>query len=93
MRKGIWIQREPVLVTLTLKLIHYEYPKIDLLINCSKGTYIRSLAFDIGQALQTGAHLNSLIRTKSGTFTLDECISESQIKDPNCDITPYLRNT
>jgi tRNA pseudouridine55 synthase len=42
---------------------------------CSKGTYIRSIAHDFGNILQSGAHLKELVRTKSGDFDLDEALS------------------
>lgn len=74
-RKGIEVKREPAFVTLQTELICYAYPLIELLITCSKGTYIRSIAQDIGIRLQCGAHLSNLKRTRSGTFCLKDCIS------------------
>ncbi len=53
-------------------------PHADILISCSKGTYIRALARDIGEALGTGAHLDALCRTKSGGFTVEAALSVSQ---------------
>src|SRR5690606_27927799 len=50
-RKGIAIEREPVRVKLDTKLLRYKYPEVELLIDCSKGTYIRSLAHDLGEKL------------------------------------------
>jgi tRNA pseudouridine55 synthase len=50
-----------------------------LRIVCSKGTYIRALARDIGVALQSGAHLTSLERTKIGDVTLDNCFEISEL--------------
>ena len=50
-RKGITIERQAVPVTLHIELIHYSYPKLQLKVHCSKGTYIRSLAYDIGMEL------------------------------------------
>lgn len=50
-------------------------PEVDFRVVCSKGTYIRSLAFDFGLALNSGAHLSSLRRTKIGDFSVDEAIS------------------
>ncbi len=88
-RKGIEIERAPVKVTLQTTLIRYEYPKLELLVNCSKGTYIRSLAFDLGNLLETGAHLCQLTRTKSGPFLLSECIHQSKLSDT--DITQFLK--
>src|SRR5690606_34655723 len=49
-----------------------EMPVIHFKIKCSKGTYIRSIAHDIGKALQAGAHLSSLRRTKSGNFDVND---------------------
>ena len=47
-------------------------PEIDFRVSCSKGTYIRSLAYDFGLALQSGAHLTALRRTKSGDFSVEK---------------------
>lgn len=51
-----------------------DLPKIDFRIVCSKGTYIRSLAHDFGKALNNGAHLSSLRRTKIGDFSVDNAV-------------------
>ncbi len=58
-----------------MALIEYSPPDLVLEIECSAGTYIRSLAHDIGEQLGTGAHLANLRRTKSGHFTIEECVS------------------
>ncbi len=55
-----------------LELLEYDLPRIRIRVRCSKGTYIRSLAHEIGQALASGAHLTSLRRTRSGGFTLEK---------------------
>lgn len=78
-RKGITVERAPVAVTLTITLLSYTYPQVELHITCSKGTYIRSLAHDIGLSLGTGAHLFALIRLRSGPFHLDQSIPESDL--------------
>ncbi len=52
-----------------------ELPEIDFRVVCSKGTYIRSLAFDFGKALNSGAHLSALRRTKSGDFSVENALS------------------
>lgn len=63
------------------ELTRIAMPEIDFRAVCSKGTYIRSLAFDFGKALNSGGYLKSLCRTKIGTFdlknsmTVDECVS------------------
>ncbi len=73
-RKGIEIERPPSLVTVKIQFIDYTYPKLRIHVSCSKGTYIRSLAEDIGLALGCGAHLADLVRTRSGPFCLDHCL-------------------
>ena len=90
-RRGIEIERQPVKVRLAIQLARYEYPELELIVDCSKGTYIRSLAHDLGKVLGTGAHLSGLIRTRSGSFTLEECIPQSALKDPSFDCSPHLR--
>ncbi|MDP4989128.1 MAG: tRNA pseudouridine(55) synthase, partial [Polaribacter sp.] len=58
-----------------------EMPNLHFRAVCSKGTYIRSLAFDFGKALNSGAHLSALRRTKIGEFSVDNAFSvESFIK-------------
>ena len=52
------------------KITNIEMPKVDFRVTCSKGTYIRSLAHDFGKALNSGAHLSTLRRTKIGTFNV-----------------------
>ena len=56
-------------------------PRADIRIACSKGTYIRALARNIGEALGSGAHLDSLRRTKSGGFTVETALNVSQALD------------
>ena len=53
-----------------MELLECELPRIRVRVRCSKGTYIRSLAREIGEELRSGAHLESLRRTRSGGFTL-----------------------
>lgn len=80
-RKGIEIERAAVKVTLHIELIAYAYPYIDIKVACSKGTYIRSLAHDIGVKLGCGAHLSALKRTRSGTFLLKDCLDGSRLPE------------
>ena len=56
----------------SLELREVSLPDIEIDIHCGKGTYVRSLAHDLGEALGCGAHLTALTRTASGPFTLDE---------------------
>ncbi len=53
-----------------IKITHYAYPELKLTVHCSSGTYIRTLAQDIGQKLGTGAYLTALRRTKIGNYTI-----------------------
>ena len=57
------------------KITNIEGLKIDFSVTCSKGTYIRSLAYDFGKALNSGAHLSVLRRTKIGDFSIENAIS------------------
>jgi tRNA pseudouridine55 synthase len=74
-RKGITVERPPVEVTLTVEILRYAYPEIDMRIACTKGTYVRSVAHDLGVILGCGAHLSGLRRTRSGAFHIDQAIS------------------
>lgn len=58
-----------------------DLPIIDFRVTCSKGTYIRSLAFDFGNALQSGAHLSALRRTKIGNFDVKNAQNPDQISE------------
>ncbi|MBU6382860.1 MAG: tRNA pseudouridine(55) synthase TruB [Verrucomicrobia bacterium] len=90
-RRGIVIERQPVLVRVAIELLQYNYPMVDIKVTCSKGTYIRSLAHDLGQGLGCGAHLFELTRTRSGCFRLEDCVPQALLKDREFDITPHLR--
>lgn len=78
-RKGQTIERKPCRVQLETTLVSYEYPLITIRVRCSKGTYIRSIAHDLGTILETGAHLSSLKRTRSGSFTLEQAIPQGSL--------------
>lgn len=56
-------------------------PEAVIRIVCSKGTYIRAFARDLGEALNSGAHLSSLVRSRSGDYSLDDCLSMEQALD------------
>ena len=81
-RKGQEVELKPKeLVIDEIELIDYELPVIKIRVVCSKGTYIRALARDIGKALDSGAHLIGLERTRIGEVTLDMCMSPEEIDD------------
>lgn len=72
-REGITVEREPREVEITrLEIVNWDPPRVTVDVDCSKGTYIRALARDLGEILRVGAHLSSLTRTASGHFTVEE---------------------
>ncbi len=74
-RKGEDIAMRPQLINISeLKIIDFKIPELILRIKCSKGTYVRALARDIGKALDSGAYLALLRRTKIGQFSVDEAL-------------------
>jgi tRNA pseudouridine55 synthase len=79
-REGITLEREARPVTIhKLDFISYEAPMLKLSVTCSKGTYIRVLGEDIGNALGCGAHLNALRRTQVGALTMDGMVTLEQV--------------
>ena len=72
-RQGVDVEMPPRQVTIKkLELVKYEYPLAEIICDVTSGTYIRSLAQDIGQALGTGAHTQQLRRTKVGKFNIEQ---------------------
>lgn len=62
------------------EITKFDMPNIEFRVVCSKGTYIRSLAFDFGKALNSGAHLSALRRTKIGDFSVENGISPEEFE-------------
>jgi tRNA pseudouridine55 synthase len=79
-RAGKTLELKAQNVYMEIQLLSYEYPHIRLHVNCSKGTYIRSLAHDLGHALTTYAFLSGLHRIQSGSFSIDQAISLEKLK-------------
>lgn len=74
-RKGEVVELQPKLLVIDeLELLRCELPEIEIRVVCSKGTYIRALARDIGEALNSGAHLTALRRTRVGTVCVEDCL-------------------
>ena len=74
-RKGKEVELKPkTLVIDEIELLDCTLPDITIRVVCSKGTYIRALARDIGEALGSGAHLTALCRTRVGDIKVDDCI-------------------
>jgi len=72
-RTGVEVELKPSQVEIyNLEIINYNEPILDLKINCSKGTYIRSLARDLGCELNSGAHLTALKRTAIGNYSIEK---------------------
>lgn len=77
----------------TFEITRIALPEVDFRIICSKGTYIRSLAFDFGKALQTGGHLTSLRRVKIGDFSVDDALKPQEFEktyNPNFQETDHI---
>lgn len=74
-RKGKSVELKPkTLVIDSIELLECNFPEIVIRVVCSKGTYIRALARDIGRELQSGAYLTGLVRTRIGEYKIDECL-------------------
>lgn len=73
--------KSKMLVIKEIELLKFEMPEIELRIVCSKGTYIRALARDIGVALNSGAYLVGLQRTRIGEYTIDRSLTITELSD------------
>ncbi len=81
-RAGVTVSRESRQVKIyQLKLIDFKLPVVTIEVECGRGTYIRSLAHDLGKLLSCGAHLKSLIRSRYGPFDIADAVSPSQLED------------
>ncbi len=78
-RKGVEIERAPINVWMKIDLIDYQYPLLTIRIHCSSGTYIRTLADDIGTTLGCFGSVSKLCRLKSGPFSLEDCLPLDQV--------------
>ncbi len=68
---------------LDIKILDYSYPKLKIEVYCGTGTYIRSLARDIGEKLEEGAYLSFLQRTEVGNFSLENAVHHNEIDEKN----------
>lgn len=81
-RKGQSVERKPRdIVIRELELMDFDGQTAQLRVVCSKGTYVRTLCHDIGQALGTGGCMSALRRTRAGVFCLEDCHSLEEIQD------------
>ena len=88
-RKGDEVELKPkTLVIDEIELLEYKMPEIVVRVVCSKGTYIRALASDIGEALNSGGHLTALRRTRIGDIKVEDCLQyDDFVKNLNNIIT------
>jgi tRNA pseudouridine55 synthase len=81
-RKGIEVKVDPRPVTIReFEITSIELPVVHFKVVCTTGTYIRSLANDFGAALQTGAYMSSLCRTRIGEFKVEDALSISEFEE------------
>jgi len=81
-RKGIVVQRQPRKIHIhDLKILRIDLPYVEFYVRCSKGTYIRKLAEDIGEHLTGGAHITKIKRLSIGPFKLDDAIKVNDIDE------------
>jgi tRNA pseudouridine55 synthase len=80
-RKGEEVEREPRFIRISqFNLLSFALPKLTFDLHCTKGTYVRTVASDLGNKLGSGAHLSALRRTASGKFTIAQCLPLEQIE-------------
>ena len=81
-RQGKTVERSPRPVTIhSIEILSMDLPRVRMRVSCSKGTYIRTLCHDIGEALGCGACMESLLRTRSGQFCIDDAVRLSTVQE------------
>lgn len=97
-RKGIEIKKDPRPVTISLlerigqfEKVEDENPYLNIRVNCSKGTYIRTLAADIGKEFGCGGHLVQLRRTRSGSFSVEDGVSWEELQEQDAAKTCFSK--
>jgi tRNA pseudouridine55 synthase len=79
-REGEEVEREPRFIrVVSYELTRWASPELDFRVHCTKGTYVRTLAHDLGQRLGCGAHLKALRRLSSGDLTMEKALTLDQI--------------
>jgi tRNA pseudouridine55 synthase len=78
--KEVILKQRDITIT-EFDILRIELPEVDFRISCSKGTYIRSIARDFGIALNIGAYLTSLCRTRIGEFLLEDAITPEEFRN------------
>jgi tRNA pseudouridine55 synthase len=83
-RKGIKVRARSQKVKIyEISILEYKFPYLKIKVKCSSGTYIRSLANDIGKKLGCGAYVEELVRTKIGEFSVESAIELSRLNSQN----------
>lgn len=81
-RAGQEIERAPRRITINeLRLVDWRPPEATVIVDCSKGTYVRSIARDLGEAVGVGAHLSNLVRLRTGPLTLDDAWTLTELAE------------
>ncbi len=86
-REGVEVKREPRRIKIfLLELVQFLLPEIKFSLECSKGTYVRKIAEDVGEILGCGACISQIHRTKVGPFTIDQAVKLDEIKEADVQI-------
>jgi tRNA pseudouridine55 synthase len=89
-RQGVEVERAARPVTIySLEIINWHPPDLTLAVTCSSGTYLRSLAYDLGRMLGCGGHITALRRTSVGQFSIDEAVPLNELSAATC--SQYLQ--
>lgn len=81
-REGTEVKMRQALINIySMEILDLALPKVTIKVTCSKGTYIRSIAKELGEKLNSGAYLSSLCRTKNGDFDIDSCYSMDEVTE------------
>jgi tRNA pseudouridine55 synthase len=81
-REGIEIERKTRTVSIyAIEILEMNLPNVKLRVKCSKGTYIRTLCYDIGKQLGCGGHMSSLLRTQVGIFDIEDSLKLQEVED------------
>lgn len=81
-RKGKEVEREPRFIHVSkFEVLDYSPPEVSFVLACSKGTYVRTIAHDLGEKIGCGAHLNELRRTRIDRFQIEEALPLERIEE------------
>ena len=91
-RQGIEVERKarPVVIS-ELTILSMDLPRVTIRVSCSKGTYIRSLCRDMGEKIGCGACMESLVRTRVGSFLLKDAVSLKQLEENREKIEEFIK--